>query len=68
MSKLETLKMSVSPLTSEIYAGYVKGDHWISKVNVTDQVIKAIIEHLKEAQCDYGCSLGTLSLKPSIRE
>lgn len=68
MSRLDGLKIAVSPLTNEIYAGYVKGDRWTSKVNVTDQVIKAVIEHLKEAQCDYQCSLGVLALRQGSRE
>ena len=68
MSKLETLKIAVSPLTNGIYAGYVKGNSWTSKVNVTHQAIKAVMEHLIEAQCDYECSLGVLSFKQSDKQ
>jgi len=68
MSKLSEIKVAVSPLSNTIFAGYVKGDRWTSKVDVTDQVIKAVMEHLSVAQCDYEGKLGVLTLKLIIRE
>lgn len=68
MSKLDSLKIGVSPLTNKIFAGYIKGNSWTSKINVTEQVIKAVMEHMHKAQCDYECVHGTLKFEEKAVE
>ncbi|WP_371380873.1 hypothetical protein [Sporomusa aerivorans] len=62
MKNLEELKIWVSPLSHEIYAGFVDKDGTVAtnKVNVTEMAITAVMLHLDVEQCEYGCRAGRL--------
>lgn len=59
---LENLKIWVSPMTHIVYAGYARGNSVTSKIDITEQVISAVAEHLDLEQCRYEMGAGTLML------
>jgi hypothetical protein len=52
------VKIAVSPLTNTIYAGKVnkKGTEWLSKEDVTEQVLSAVAQYMdgNYAEIDFG--------------
>ena len=42
---LENIKIGCSPLSGNIYAGYVRGNTWTKQVDRTKEVLSAAIEH-----------------------
>ena len=67
---LENLKVWCSPLTSTIYAGYINKDGRTvkSKIDVTQQVIDAVMQHMDVTKEEYECEAGELIFKPKAIE
>lgn len=71
---LEELKIWVSPLTNEIYAGYFgKSGKAASQINVTNQVMSAVAKRLDQeteegAGMEYTYEAGTLTWKRRAKE
>lgn len=60
---LEKLKIWCSPVTGTIYAGYEKNGAATQKVEVTKQVVDAVIQHMDVTNRDYECVAGELMFK-----
>jgi hypothetical protein len=62
---LENLRIWVSPITNKIYAGYINKDGVTArqKVDVTEQVLSAVAEHIDQEQCVYEFAAGTLKFE-----
>ena len=68
--KLENIKVFACPLNQKIYVGYLgKGQDNFSteKVAVTDQVLRAVMEHMDRDKTprETTCAAGTLKWIPN---
>lgn len=59
---LDNLRIWVSPLTNTIYAGYINKDGKTvrQKLDVTQQVLSAVAEHIDVERCVYEFADGEL--------
>lgn len=64
---LEKLIISTSPVTGAIYAGFSSdgGKTFRDKIDVTQQVMSAVMMHMDMKRVDYECDAGDLIFKPN---
>ncbi|NJJ38563.1 hypothetical protein HCB82_05150 [Paenibacillus sp. 7028] len=65
---VEKLQVWCSPLTGTIYAGYTKNGSATQKLDVTSQVINAVMQHMDVTKEEYECAAGDLVFKPKAIE
>lgn len=66
--KIENIKVWCSSLTGTIYAGYTKNGVATKKIDVTKQVVNAVMQHMHVSDTNYECTAGELVFVPKAIE